>query len=113
MDLLRNDAELPSQVGNPPFVLADEVVPEQLAHEAQISDQRSDPVHRETTATARRNEPLFVEFFGDLRQMKSLVVEFPDAVHNLSPIAQLCIGANWSSNPVLRGKATLPDDRDF
>ena len=38
VDLLGYDAELPGQVGDPPFVLTDEVVAEQLSDEAQITD---------------------------------------------------------------------------
>ena len=44
VDLLRDDAELPSQVGNPPFVLADEVVAKQFSDQAQITHQDLDPV---------------------------------------------------------------------
>jgi hypothetical protein len=38
VDLLRNDAEFPRQVGNPPLIFPHEVVAEQFTDEAQITD---------------------------------------------------------------------------
>jgi hypothetical protein len=37
MDLLRNDAEFPCQVVDPPFVHTDEVVAKQFSHQAKIT----------------------------------------------------------------------------
>ena len=44
MDLLRDDAEFPRQVGNPPFVLLDEVIAKQLTNQAQIEGDLTDLV---------------------------------------------------------------------
>src|SRR5262249_11437020 len=68
VDLLGDDAESPGQVGDPPFVLTDEVVAEQLTDEAEITDQRPDRSRRERAASTRRHETLGVEPRGDLRQ---------------------------------------------
>src|SRR5262245_7154383 len=38
VDLLRDDAQPPGQVGDPPFVLTDEVVAEEFPDQAQITD---------------------------------------------------------------------------
>jgi len=37
VDLLRNDAEFPSQIVDPPLVFTDEVVAKQFSHEAKIT----------------------------------------------------------------------------
>jgi hypothetical protein len=69
VDLLGDHAELPAQVGDPPFVLTDEVVAEQLSDEAEITDQRPDRSRRERAASARGHGPLRVEPRGDLGQV--------------------------------------------
>src|SRR5512142_91318 len=79
VDLLRDDAEFPGQVGDPPFIFPDEVVAEQLPHEAQVANQRPDAGLRENAAAARGHEPLRVEPLGDLREVKPLAVELRDS----------------------------------
>ncbi len=111
VDLLRNHAEFPSQVRNPPFVLPDQVVAKQFSHQAQVTHQRSDPALCENATTARWNETLVVEFSGDLRPVKSLLMELRDSFREAPVIFQLLISADWSSDLVLGRKAAVPNNR--
>src|SRR3954451_1646712 len=98
VDLLGDDAEFPGQVGDPPFVLADQVVAEQLPDEAKIADQRPDRGRREHAATARGNEALGVESRGDLGQVESLLMELLDSFHKTSDFFQLFIATDGPSD---------------
>src|SRR5262249_33665505 len=52
VDLLRNHAQMTSQVGNPPFVLCQEIVTEQLSHQTQTAQQcPNSRLGKHTTAT--------------------------------------------------------------
>ena len=115
VDLLRDDAKFPGQVGNPPFVLLDEVIAEQLANEAQVTHQRADCGFLEDASTARWDETLVVELAGDLCEVEALAMELPDPFGETSKVFQLCISADgagdldveWSCLPARRSSHRL------
>src|SRR5262249_33447869 len=109
--LLGDDAEFPGQVGDPPFVLTDEVGAEQFSDEAKFTYQRPDRSRGEHAATTRGNETLGVESRGDLRQVKSLLMEFLDPSREASKILQLLISADRPRDLMVCRDATVPNDR--
>src|SRR3954452_18919562 len=111
MDLLRTDAELPCQVGDPPLILPHEIVAEQFPDETQITHQVADPRRAESAAAARRDEALGVEPLGDLCEAKSLAVHLCNTLRQVPNVAQLCINRNWPGDLVAGREAALPHDR--
>src|SRR5881398_2795020 len=95
MDLLRNDAELPRQVGDPPLVLPHEIIAEQFPDETQVTHQVADPRRTESAAAAGRDEALGVEPLGDLCEVKSFAVQLCNALRQVPNVTQLCINRDW------------------
>src|SRR5262245_7212447 len=110
VDLLGDDAEFPGQVGDPPFVLTDQVVAEEFPDQAKITDQRPDRSRRERATTARGNETLGVESRCNLSQVKSRLMELLDSFREASVIVQLLIAADGASDLMVRGHAAVPND---
>jgi len=72
MDLLRDDAQFPRQVGNPPLVLLKQGVVKILSDQAQLPHQPPHPPFRKAAAALGWNEAFGVELFGDGPAVQSL-----------------------------------------
>src|SRR5438270_2690601 len=94
MDLLRNNAALPRQVGDPPLALSREIVAEQFPDEAQVTHQVADPRRGVSAAAPRRDEALGVEPLGDLCEVKSFAVQLCNELRQVANICQLCISCD-------------------
>src|SRR5258707_1450088 len=97
MHLLRDDAELANEIGNPPFVFLKQIGAKEFSHQTPIAHQGADPQFGKAAAAVGWNETFHIQLRSNWPAVESFLMKLCHSIFEALEVFQLFEAAYWTS----------------